>query len=191
METPTIVDANSVTAQKWRNGGGDTRELLVWPVGAASWQLRISLATITRDGPFSSYPGVRRWLAVVDGSGVRLHISQRICRMDTTTDPAQFSGDDPVWCELTDGPTSDLNMMTTVGRSLMCPAQAGKKWTCAMRQFGLFARTPGTLTASSGLSLMLPAHALLWARLDEHEVLRFDSGTVMSPAGIWLGFDCD
>jgi environmental stress-induced protein Ves len=50
--------------QTWRNGGGSTRELLAWPE-ATDWQARISVAEITRDGPFSAFAGVQRWFAVL------------------------------------------------------------------------------------------------------------------------------
>ena len=41
--------------QPWRNGGGRTRELLVWPAGdglggTTDWQLRVSVADITKNG---------------------------------------------------------------------------------------------------------------------------------------------
>ena len=57
--------------QPWRNGGGVTRELLAWPQ-AADWRLRVSVADIERDGPFSPFPGVDRWFAVIEGDGVEL-----------------------------------------------------------------------------------------------------------------------
>jgi environmental stress-induced protein Ves len=34
--------------------------------------LRISVAEITRDGPFSAFAGVQRWFAVLEGAGVML-----------------------------------------------------------------------------------------------------------------------
>ncbi len=46
-----IVDATTVAPQPWRNGGGQTRELLAWPTGA-DWKLRISRADIESDGRF-------------------------------------------------------------------------------------------------------------------------------------------
>ena len=44
-----------VPAQAWRNGGGTMRELLAWP-DASDWQLRVSVAEIEADGPFSAFP---------------------------------------------------------------------------------------------------------------------------------------
>src|SRR5579871_5567956 len=69
---PTIVRATETPAQPWRNGGGRTSELLTRPMGARDWRLRISLAEVDRDGPFSAFPGIERWFTVIDGTGVRL-----------------------------------------------------------------------------------------------------------------------
>ena len=57
--------------QAWRNGGGSTRELLAWPAGA-DWRVRVSVAEIGADGPFSAFDGVERWFAVLSGAGVVL-----------------------------------------------------------------------------------------------------------------------
>lgn len=64
-----VLLAKDCPAMPWRNGGGQTRELLTWPAGSApdQWQLRISRADIDYDGPFSAFPGVQRWFAVLKG----------------------------------------------------------------------------------------------------------------------------
>jgi environmental stress-induced protein Ves len=53
MKTVRLADCPFVP---WRNGGGRTRELLAWP-SAEDWQLRVSVAEIEADGPFSAFPG--------------------------------------------------------------------------------------------------------------------------------------
>ena len=58
------VRLDQVTAQPWRNGGGLTRELLAWP-GGEDWRLRLSVAQVTQDGPFSQFGGVQRWFSVL------------------------------------------------------------------------------------------------------------------------------
>ena len=65
------ISALDLTPQPWKNGGGKTRELLAWP-HPSDWILRLSVADIEADGPFSSFPGVQRWFAVLRGNGVRL-----------------------------------------------------------------------------------------------------------------------
>ncbi|NVO07869.1 MAG: HutD family protein, partial [Rhodoferax sp.] len=69
--TPHIIQAEQVAPQAWRNGGGQTRELLTWP-DATDWHLRISRADIEADGPFSAFAGVQRWFVVLSGKGVVL-----------------------------------------------------------------------------------------------------------------------
>ena len=67
MTTPRIVALADVPPTAWKNGGGVTRELLAWPPGD-DWQVRISVAEITADGPFSSFPGVARWFSVLEAA---------------------------------------------------------------------------------------------------------------------------
>jgi environmental stress-induced protein Ves len=63
-----------VPAQPWKNGGGQTRELVCQPAGASlqDFDWRISVATIAASGPFSSYPGVDRSITLLAGDGVLL-----------------------------------------------------------------------------------------------------------------------
>ena len=109
------VSCDQVAPQAWRNGGGQTRELLAWPQ-AQDWQLRISVADIARDGPFSAYPGVERWFAVVEGAGVVLRLAAGAQRLDTDSAPLHFRGEDAAVCALLDGPTRDLNLMVQRGQ---------------------------------------------------------------------------
>ena len=51
--TLQIIHAQECAPQPWRNGGGQTRELLVWPP-MGEWQLRISRAGDTPELPYST-----------------------------------------------------------------------------------------------------------------------------------------
>jgi uncharacterized protein len=57
---PLIIQANSIVPQAWRNGGGETRELMARPLGNSAWQMRITLADIESSGPFSAFQDVER-----------------------------------------------------------------------------------------------------------------------------------
>jgi environmental stress-induced protein Ves len=120
------LSLTEVAAQPWRNGGGRTRELLAWPV-ADDWALRISLAEIACDGPFSAFPGVERWFAVVDGAGVRLDFAGRPLAMGPASVPLRFAGEAAPGCTLIKGPTRDLNLMVRRdrGRGWMQRARPG------------------------------------------------------------------
>jgi uncharacterized protein len=192
MKTPSIVTAAAVSPQAWRNGAGQTRELLRWPEGASSWRLRISLASVTRSAPFSLYPGVQRWFSVIEGNGVALRVAGKQYRLNAASSPLQFSGDAPVQCDLLDGATSDLNLMVCGGVGRMQHAVAGDTWRCDLSQCGLFTRASGTLMDPHGAVHDLPAHALFWIGIAPGASLRFDcAGIEQGPVGIWLSFDCE
>ena len=76
----SLVRLIDVPGQAWRNGAGVTRELLARP-SAADWRVRVSVADIDRDGPFSAYPGVERWFTVLKGTGVDLAIDGQVRRL--------------------------------------------------------------------------------------------------------------
>ena len=104
------VRAADVPALPWKNGGGVSRDLLCWP-DAAAWLVRVSLADIDADGPFSDYPGVQRWFAVVEGKGVELDFGNRRHMQRVGDAPLAFDGAEAPGCRLLDGRTRDLNLM--------------------------------------------------------------------------------
>lgn len=56
---------------RWRNGGGSTREIVrIGPPDGYFW--RASLARVEASGPFSAFPGYRRWSCLVDGGPLSL-----------------------------------------------------------------------------------------------------------------------
>ena len=65
-------------AMPWANGRGQTVEMLreVGPDGGLL--LRLSMASVVEDGPFSIFPGVERNLTVISGPGFDLLGETRI-----------------------------------------------------------------------------------------------------------------
>jgi hypothetical protein len=162
--TPYVVRCIDVPAQRWRNGGGVTRELLAWPPGAG-WQLRISVAEIETDGPFSAFPGVQRWFMVLQGAGVELTIGDQKHQLHRGDEPLRFAGDLPTACRLLDGPTRDLNLMLRGVSGTMVTAIDGQGWSPAAARCGLFSAVAGRCEArvdGSPLDIALPAYSLLW-----------------------------
>ncbi|WP_374455869.1 HutD family protein [Nocardioides sp.] len=102
----TVVRVADVRPQPWANGGGTTRELLVADDG--SW--RISLADIGADGPFSSFPGRRRLLTVVDGPVLGLDVDGQSHVVEPQR-PFAFSGDAAVEASVPQGPVRALNVI--------------------------------------------------------------------------------
>jgi environmental stress-induced protein Ves len=159
--TVRLIHADDIAAQPWKNGGGDTRELLVWP-SADDWKLRVSLADIDADGPFSAFPGVVRWFAVLDGAGVELRFGDVLRRVTPRDAPLRFDGASPPHCHLVDGKTRDLNLMLRHAGGGMQVAEDGLEWGTAAAQCGLFAAVAGTWACTDGRRIALPARTLLW-----------------------------
>jgi hypothetical protein len=113
--TVRLLPAAGHRLMPWKNGGGETREIAVWPEGAGldAFGWRISAATVASNGPFSVFPGIDRTLAILDGAGMDLAVDggewQRLVK---TSPPLRFSCDLPAAARLVAGPVLDLNVMT-------------------------------------------------------------------------------
>ena len=103
-------------ASPWRNGGGITYEIAVGPdtgtVQDFDW--RVSVAQIDAPGPFSTFAGVDRILALIDGPA--LHLTVDGARHDLALlDLLAFAGESETVCDIPQGRTRDLNVMTRRG----------------------------------------------------------------------------
>lgn len=113
-----ILRAADRRAIPWKNGGGLTREVAVHPPGSdlGGFDWRVSLAEVRQGGPFSSFPGVDRQLAVIGG---RLELSiagRELLTLSPESAPVDFPGDVPARAEPVQAPVFDLNVMTRRGR---------------------------------------------------------------------------
>jgi hypothetical protein len=180
--TARVIRLAEAVARPWRNGGGTTRELLAWPSEQA-WRLRVSVADVSRDGPFSSFPGVERWFAVLDGSGVELAIGGQSHRLTADAPPFRFSGEATTTCRLLDGPTRDLNLMLRGMRGGMFACVAGEPWRPRSAQCGLFAAVAGRCRGE--VAIDVPARSLLWFEAAP-PVLSFEAAEAGAAAGWWL-----
>ncbi len=103
----------------WKNGGGVTTEIAVFPeaAGLDDFEWRLSMATVASDGPFSLFAGVDRTLAVLEGEGIVLSVEgQAEERITPASPPLAFAADRPTSARLIAGPITDLNAMTRRGR---------------------------------------------------------------------------
>lgn len=173
-----VVHLADVPEQPWKNGGGTTRELLAWPT-AADWSLRLSVAHIDSDGPFSAFPGISRWFAVLSGGGVELSWQDRTAQLSPATAPLHFDGGDAPGCRLLSGPTEDLNLMLrhSHAQGVLRSAQDQDSWVGRGSWRAVYTATACTL--HSGVDTALPAHSLAWDdtantswRLSGREALR-------------------
>jgi environmental stress-induced protein Ves len=114
-----LIRTSEYRHMPWKNGGGETTEILVSPAGASLDQFdwRISMAKVASAGPFSLFPGVDRTLTVLEGKGLDLALKGRgDVRLDCGSMPFAFPADLPVEANLVEGPIEDLNVMTRRGR---------------------------------------------------------------------------
>jgi environmental stress-induced protein Ves len=102
----------------WKNGGGSTTEIAVFPTEADfdEFDWRISLATIAADGPFSAFPGIERTLVLVEGHGMTLDIDGEPTMLSKAEPVAAFDGESRVEAKLNRGPSTDFNIMTRTDR---------------------------------------------------------------------------
>ncbi|WP_329146503.1 HutD family protein [Streptomyces sp. NBC_01456] len=114
-----ILRAQGRAAAPWSNGGGVTREIAVHPPGAGwdGFAWRVSLADVTRDGPYSPLSGVRRILTVVDGAGLELTVDGTVRPLPGRHRPFAFPGGATTDSRLLDGPVVNLNVMLRDGRA--------------------------------------------------------------------------
>lgn len=113
-----ILRAADRTPMPWKNGGGVTREVAIWPSAAAldAFDWRISIADVAQGGPFSTFPGVDRVLTVIGGSGLELTVEgQAAVTLDAAAGPFAFPGDAACAATLHQGPIRDLNLMVRRG----------------------------------------------------------------------------
>ena len=183
-----LVRCDAVEPQPWRNGGGLTRELLAWP-SPDDWALRLSVADIRADGPFSAFPGVERWFAVLQGHGVLLGLPEGRRSVETTDVPLSFRGESAPHCELLDGPTRDLNLMIRrdAGRGAMQRAQIGDDFAPRAGFRALFTADALTLQTGGSDALHVPALALAWDASPVHAVWRIAADTPVR--AWWIHFE--
>ena len=182
--TTTLIRATDVVPQAWRNGGGTTRELLARPEGA--WRVRVSVAEVACDGPFSAYPGVQRWFAVLKGAGVELTIDGAMRRVTRIDAPFAFAGDAATQCRLLDGPTRDLNLMLRGARGGLSLVEDGLPWHSHAGQCGLFTAVEGRCHVDDGQAIALPHHALLWFDPAPASLQFFAEQRLPAATGWWL-----
>jgi environmental stress-induced protein Ves len=111
----TLLRASNYRRMPWKNGGGETVEIVVSPAeaGLGDFHWRVSMATVATDGPFSNFPGIDRTLSILDGAGMTLFIEGRDPILLTRdSKPLPFASDAATSATLVDGPITDLNVMT-------------------------------------------------------------------------------
>lgn len=153
-----IVLPSDWTPMPWKNGGGVTHEILRQD-GAAPFRLRLSVATVTSDGPFSPFPGVDRVITLLEGSGFVLTRADGLqARITSPAVPFAFHGEDAWSAALVDGPVRDLNVMVAraVARASVVRVGAASVQEPAF----VLALADGVEVEAEGRRVTLPRHGL-------------------------------
>jgi environmental stress-induced protein Ves len=112
-----LLRADDYRRMPWKNGGGETVEIAVFPPGAGldSFEWRVSTATVAADGMFSTFEGIDRTLSVLRGA-LRLAIDGGDpVTLGVEDEPLSFAADLPVFGGPAGAPVIDLNVMTRRG----------------------------------------------------------------------------
>ena len=114
-----ILRAENYRRMRWKNGGGETAEIAVFPedAGLDDFDWRISMARVEAGGPFSAFLGVDRTLSILEGEGIVLEVEGRErATLTGASAPYSFPADTVTGAELVAGAITDLNVMTRRGR---------------------------------------------------------------------------
>ncbi|MFT3976624.1 MAG: HutD family protein [Sphingomonas bacterium] len=175
MSVVQVIRAADCADVPWKNGGGTTREIAVFPPGAGmeDFLWRLSIARVERAGAFSAFDGVDRVLAVLDGR-LRLSGPALDARLDAQSAPLAFDGGAALAGEPIHGPVRDLNAMARRGQYAvsMSRLEAGDLAPCA----------------GTGFIVALEPQALgeLW--LDRLDVARIDAPAAAQGRALHVDF---
>ncbi len=165
----TLLPAADRVAVPWKNGGGITREVAVFPPGAGmdAFDWRVSMAEVRDSGPFSPFSGIDRNLTVLEGR-LRLEMGGETLVLEPGEKLA-FAGDVPVHATPL-RPVVDLNVMT---RRSHASAQVTSISALA--------------TVSNGLLIVLSPQVVAGFALAPFDALRIRDETI-SAHGLWVEF---
>lgn len=102
-----ILTKDQFQEMPWKNGGGITTELFREPQ-SGEFNIRLSRARVSRDGPFSSFPQIDRWLVILSGKGIILN---DLIELTPSSAPFFFKGEDSISGKLISGEVIDFNVM--------------------------------------------------------------------------------
>ncbi|OYO30987.1 HutD family protein [Janthinobacterium sp. PC23-8] len=167
----TLIARERLRAAPWKNGGGSTAQIAIFPPDASldNFDWRISLATITADGPFSSFPGIDRSLLLVEGDKLQLTLDgARTVTLSRAQPMLWFPGEALAHAQV-QGATVDFNVMTRRSRcrhqleTLMAPCQLARRSAATL----LFVAGDGPVLARGGQQALM---------LKRHDALLLDAG---------------
>ncbi|WP_323959711.1 HutD family protein [Arthrobacter sp. JZ12] len=112
MQSSSLVRTDSLPRLPWKNGAGTTREITTGPaLDAGQGRLwRLSLADLTEDAAFSTFPSLDRIFLIATPGPVLLTVDG-VAREVAPRRPERFPGEADVTVELPKGPATAINLM--------------------------------------------------------------------------------
>lgn len=107
-----VIAQDAWRAQTWKNGAGITHEIWRTP-DDGDFDIRVSVAQVTRSGAFSQFPGYRRWSFLVGTAPIEL-VNEQTFELVTAGDHIELPGDAPLTANLRAGSTHLLNVLARV-----------------------------------------------------------------------------
>jgi environmental stress-induced protein Ves len=110
------LDSQNYQRKSWKNGGGESRQVLVYPSNADfdNFGYRITIANIALDGSFSRFEGIDRSLLLLAGDGILLNFKGQLepIFLSPASKLLQIAGEDEIDCKLVGSEVIDFNVMT-------------------------------------------------------------------------------
>ena len=176
-----VVRLADVQPSPWRNGGGVTRELAIWP-DQGLWAWRMSVAQIDANGSFSRFDGVNRWFAVLSGAGVRLDVNGSVHTLSAFDPPLPFDGSATTGCTLLDGPTQDFNLMVRQGAGRCHMERIHGKFGAALdapKMIAVYAIETGAAVLFDSEELVLQPHTLAWRTVPRYAPVQMETANAL------------
>ena len=157
---PRLLRSKDFKVTNW--AGGTTTELyrLPDPTDPTNFLLRISVATVEKDGPFTLYPNVDRQLVLLNGEGMELTVDGKKVLLDQKLTPFSFAGEDVINCSLIDGACTDFNVMTKRGWERAHVSGVQLRAGATLMTSGIFYLVSGQLDALQAGDLLMLEEAL-------------------------------
>lgn len=185
-----IIRYAELKAHPWRNGGGVTREVARHPRTPSlrtapqdtgqdnAWDWRVSIAEVSKAGPFSAYAGMDRVLTVIDGDLLLLSVDGAEHPLEKYR-PFRFSGDADSAGALPTGDIRDLNVITRNGafKGYTSIVELSKKRAHPVfaGQLGILLQGQGTVSPGTAGSLSVGPAAVAAPEPERLELNRYDA----------------
>ena len=185
-----IIRYAELKAHPWRNGGGVTREVARHPRTPScgprpqdtgqdnAWDWRVSIAEVSKAGPFSAFAGMDRVLTVIDGDLLLLSVDGAEHPLEKYR-PFRFSGDADSAGALPTGDIRDLNVITRNGafKGYTSIIELSKKRAHPVfaGQFGILLQGQGTVSPGTAGGPPVGPAAVAAPEPERLELNRYDA----------------